>query len=176
MNKKTLIVLIVITVALVAGLAFYYSRINTVGVTPNTDDTSVVYKNTEYGFTFSLPLSWQGYSIVKSTWSGNALSDTAAPSGPKLLIRNPKWTPAAPYEDLPVLVFTIAQWNAYLAEKFSVSAAPILASELARNNVYVFVLPPRWDFDYSLDFKEAQDIIAGKPLRAFDIESVNRIR
>jgi hypothetical protein len=130
--------------------------------------SSIVYKTTDYGFYFSLPANWQGYSIIKDTWEGIMLTNTPVQSGPKLLIRNPKWTAALPYEDLPILIFTIPQWNAYIAESFSISAAPINASELSRNNTYVFALPPRWDFDYSLDFKEAQDIIAGNPLKAFN--------
>ncbi len=170
MNNKSLIAGVVIVIALALGFYFFYSSRSDKPVVinePNT--TSITYKNTEYGFNFSLPANWQGYSVVEGTWNGNPLTNTTAQSGPKLLIRNPKWTQAAPYEDLPILVFTISQWNSYLAENFAVSAAPILASELARNNKYVFALPPRWDFDYSLDVKEAQDIIASKPLHPFDL-------
>ena len=141
----------------------------------NTDISTVavrepiVYNNTDYGFNFSLPDNWQGYLIMNDTWSGTALTTSTAQSGPKLLIRNPKWTAADPYEDLPILVFTIAQWESYQKEDFSIGAAPIPASELARNNKYVFALPARWDFDYSLDFKEAQEIIASNALRAYNI-------
>jgi hypothetical protein len=137
--------------------------------TTHPNSTAVIYKNSDYGFTFSLPATWQGYTIVKSTWQGTALTSAAAPSGPKLIVRNPNWTTSAHYEDIPILVFTIAQWNSYRAENFAVSAAPIQASELARNNTYVFALPPRWDFDYSQGYKEAEDIVAGKPLRAFNL-------
>jgi hypothetical protein len=176
MNNKTLIIWLVIVIIIVgAGLYIYSSRNNAVVdnnggvVATSTNDTSITYNNTDYGFTFSLPADWQGYSIVKSTWQGSPLTGATAPNGPKLLIRNPNWVAAAPYEDIPILVFTIAQWNAYLAENFSVSAAPIQASELARNNTYVFALPPRWDFDYSLGYKEADDIVAGNPLHAFNL-------
>ena len=170
MNQKTLIPLAIIIVALGAILYLFYSPSkDTPMVTIDPSTTSVTYKNTDYGFDFSLPINWQGYSIVKDTWKGNMLKGTVAQSGPKLLIRNPKWTTSAPYEDLPILVFTIPQWNAYLAEDFSISAAPIQASELARNNKYGFALPPRWDFDYSLNYKEAQDIIVSKPLHPFNV-------
>lgn len=172
MNKNTLIAIIgILAIALGTGLYFIYSSPNEVVSTiDEPSDTSIVYKNTDYGFTFSLPANWTGYSIVKDTWKGYPLTkDVVASSGPKLLIRNPKWTTAAPYEDLPILVFTISQWQAYLAEDFSVSAAPILASELARNNTYVFALPPRWNFDASIGYEEALDIMAKSPLRAFDL-------
>ena len=134
-----------------------------------TTATANVYKNSAYGFTFTLPASWQGYSVVSQTWKGTVIkTNTIEQNGAKFIIRNPKWTTGAPYEDLPILVFTTAQWNSYTAEDFSISAAPVKATELARNNKYVFALPPRWDFDYSLDYKEAQDIIAGSPLQAFN--------
>ncbi len=172
MNKNTSIIVAIIIITLGIGLAWYYYRNNTgVTVTPNTNNTSVVYTNTQYGFTFDLPDNWKGYSVVENTWTGTALTRTVAPSGPKISIRNPKWTASAPYEDLPVLVFTLSQWNAYGAEEFSVSAAPIQASELARNNMYVFALPPRWDFDYSLEYTQAKDIFKGNPLHTFTIEN-----
>lgn len=170
MDKKTLIAGLIVVIAAVGFYFVYSSRSNTPVVINNPNDTSITYKNTEYGFNFSLPVNWQGYSVVSGTWQGTPLTNTLAQSGPKLLIRNPKWTAAAPYEDLPILVFTISQWDSYRAENFTVSAAPIQASELARNNKYVFALPPRWDFDYSLDVKEAQDIFAGKPITAFNLE------
>ncbi len=170
MNKKTLIASAIIIVALGAGLfIMYYYPDDALVTIPSHNNTSITYKNTDYGFNFSLPTSWQGYTVVKNTWVGNALKNTPAPSGPKLLIRHPSWKANAPHEDLPILVFTISQWNSYIAEDFAVSAAPILANELARNNKYVFALPPRWDFDYSLGFKEAQDIIAGDPIDTFNL-------
>lgn len=173
MNKNKII--IASFVLIIIGLLtyqFYFKKNNIPPVaSPEVSLISpIVYKNTDYGFNFSLPANWQGYSIIKNTWEGNALTESPAPSGPKLLIRNPKWTEALPYEDLPILIFTTQQWNEYLAENFSVGAAPIKASELSRNNKYVFAIPARWDFDYSLDFKEAQSIIAGNPLQAFNLE------
>jgi hypothetical protein len=172
MNKKTITWLVVLVLLIIGGVAFavYYA-----GKSPDNGATSsaeeLIYKNTDYGFTFSLPNNWQGYSVIQDTWQGTALTSAVAPTGPKLIIRNPKWTEAAHYEDIPILVFTIVEWNSYTAEDFSVSAAPIQASELARNSTYVFALPPRWDFDYSLGYEEAENIIAGKPLQAFDNEA-----
>ena len=135
-----------------------------------TATSSVVYKNTQYGFTFNFPNDWNGYSIVSNTWNGNPLnSATGVQNGPKLLLRNPNWTSANHYEDIPVLVFTLDQWNSYVAGNFAVSAAPIAASELGRNDKYVFALPPRWDFDYSTGYQEADTIIQSNPLHTFNI-------
>ena len=167
--KNNKIILVVLIVVIVSGFGVYlFHSKNKIVLPVNNEVTSlvssVVYNNTDYGFTFSLPQDWNGYTIIKNTWQGNPLNTKTIETGPKLLIRNPKWTTTLPYEDIPILVFTIPQWNSYLAENFSIGAAPIQASELARNNTYVFALPARWDFDYSLGFEEAQNIIAGKPL------------
>lgn len=186
-NKKTLILLAVIIIALAVVSYFFYTPNNDVPIVdvPNSNNgntnnatstvssTTIVYRNSDYGFNFTLPISWTGYTVVNNKWIGNSAVVTTATNtqtGPKLLIRHPKWTAAAPYEDIPVLVFTIAQWNMYRAEGFNISAAPMQASELGRNNKYVFALPPRWDFDYSINFKDAEDIIASKPLRVFNVQ------
>ena len=139
---------------------------------PTASSTAVVYSNTDFGFTFSLPQNWEGYSIVEKTWEGNPLTSTeSTQTGVTLLIRNPKWTAALPYEDIPVMVFTLAQWDSYIAEDFSVSAAPILASELGRNNLYVFALPPRWNFDYREGYEEAERIVQSNALKAFNVQT-----
>ena len=176
MNKNKIITLVLIIITVLGFVAYLmYSKNQSMPSTTEptpTVKTSLLYSNADFGFTFALPESWKGYLIINNTWESNSLKDTGnKQTGPKLLIRNPKWTQAVRYEDIPVLVFTIAQWNSYKAESFSVSAAPILASELGRNNVYVFALPPRWDFDYSEGYQEAQNIIKSNPLKVFDIQN-----
>ena len=170
MNKKILIIGVVVLIALTVGLYFFFStRSDNAVVTNEPNVTSITYKNTDYGFNFTLPESWQGYTVINETWNGNPLTNTPAQTGPKLIIRNPKWTASAPYEDLPILVFTTAQWNSYTKEDFAVSAAPIPATELAHNSTYVFALPPRWNFDDNLGYKEAENIFAGNPISTFNI-------
>jgi len=181
MNKNKIIIASLILIIIIGFLVYIFPSKNIPSVDQSvapiipavvSDASPIVYKNTEYGFNFSLPANWQGYSIIKNTWQGNALTKSPAPSGPKLLIRNPKWTETLHYEDLPILVFTTQQWNSYIAEDFSIGAAPFKASELAHNNKYVFALPARWDFDYSLDFKEAEDIFASNPIQVFNLEVI----
>ena len=158
---------------------FYFKNKSALLITPPvpTASSPVVYNNPEYGFNFSLPEDWQGYSIVQDVWQGNSLTNTPSnETGPKLLIRNPKWTSALHTEDIPILIFTLTEWNAYTAEDFAVSAAPIQASELARNNAYVFALPPRWDFDYSQGYEEAENILKSNPLQTFDISLVSILK
>lgn len=128
--------------------------------------THVVYRNADYGFCFDLPATWAGYKVVEEKWEGDAASGRVSASGPRLLFRSPRWTEADPREDIPILVFTTAQWKLVEEEKLIVSAAPIGPSEIARNSRYVFALPPRWNFDLRPGFDEANRILAGKALHA----------
>jgi hypothetical protein len=130
---------------------------------------SIEYKNAQYGFCFSLPKSWKGYSIVTDRWKGNPISDApqgdeASPTGPIISIRHPQWTSADPRQDIPIMVFTIARWNALEKDKFSVSAAPIGPGELGRNRKYVFALPPRFDWAFPTGYEEVEQIVASKSL------------
>jgi len=110
---------------------------------------TIEYRNREYGFCFVLPESWKGYQVLWSEWQGSVLTTNGDVArvlrGPRLQIRHPKWTQANPHEDMPIMIFTIAQWN----ESPNVSAAPFDPMELGRNRKYVFAVPPRWDYDFS---------------------------
>lgn len=181
-NKTITTFLIIVIIILATIIYFQYFRNKDVPViteptststditaTTSTSNTSVIYTNNDFGFTFSLPDSWKEFSVVKTSWEGNPVAATGTKrSGPKLLIRNPAWTSKVPYEDIPVLVFTLADWQSYIAGDYAVSAAPIAATELGRNNQFVFALPPRWDFDYSTGYTEAEKIVESKPLKTFD--------
>ncbi len=129
---------------------------------------SVEYKNAQYGFCFSLPKSWKGYSIVTDQWKGldqnGPHGAETVTTGPMISIRHPQWTSADPRQDIPIMVFTIAQWNALDKDEFIVSAAPIGPGELGRNRKYVFALPPRFDYAFPTGFEEVEQIVASKPL------------
>ncbi len=175
--KNTKIILIVFIALILVGLIGYLFRSKNqnngnVNEPVATSTTAVTYTNNDFGFNFSLSNSWKGYSVLNNTWEGNPLTTTTTKqTGTKLIIRNPKWTSSLPYEDIPIMVFTVAQWNSYIDGNFSVSAAPVSATELGRNNLYVFALPPRWDFDFSEGYVEAQNIIKSNPLKAFNKEN-----
>lgn len=128
---------------------------------------TIEYKNSEYGFTFKLPASWKGYKILWSEWRGTVIGSNGSVDhtlrGPKLVIRNPKWTQEDPWEDMPILIYTIAQWN----EGPVVSAAPIDSWELGRNKKYVFAVPPRWDYDFAKGYEEAEKILTAASLHTF---------
>jgi len=133
----------------------------------SSGESSVVYQNDQYGFTFTLPGDWSGYSIVTDKWEGSAVengSEKTVETGPKLSIRDPRWTEAKKRQDIPILIFTLDQWNDLQQEKFHIGAAPIGPSELGRNNKYVLALPARYNFAYDEGYEEVESILAGKPL------------
>jgi hypothetical protein len=133
---------------------------------------SVVYTNKEYGFRFSLPESWKGYSILTSEWTGEVYDEdgTRSPNderGPELTIRHPLWNKANPREDIPLMIFTAAQWVLIERENLSVSAAPVGPEDIGRNAKYVFALPPRYLNDDATGSDEVLEIMKGQPLHAF---------
>src|SRR6185369_6547481 len=144
--------------------------VGTGGNTTTSTDT-IEYKNTQYGFSVTLPKSWTGYTIVSSTWDGSSLDSKGqnyvSEHGPLVSIRHPLWTAANPRQDIPVMVFTLKQWNDMQADQFHIGAAPINPSELGRNATYVFALPARYNFSYLTGFEEVDQIIQGKNLHAF---------
>lgn len=130
----------------------------------------IEYKNTQYGFSFSLPLTWYGYTIVEDSWVGDVSDtkgDVVVEKGPIILIRHPKWTSATPRQDIPIMIFIIEQWNELQQEKFHIGAAPIGPIELRRNSKYVFALPARYNFAFLPGFEEVEEILENNPLKAF---------
>ena len=134
-----------------------------VAVIVNSD---ILYTNTQYGFSFTLPNDWKGYTIIEENWQGTPLVSTStAYSGPEILIRNPSWTQKDPMLDIPIMVFAIDQWDDLKSEKFHIGAAPINPSELGRNSKYVFALPARYNFSYLKGWDEVDKIIQSKALK-----------
>ncbi len=164
MRKKSIakIILGVSFIALLAAAGTYFSVTKKLGLE---------YRNTDYGFSVALPETWRGYSVTIDKWTGNAandqLGDVAFTDGPVVSIHNPKWTAEVPYQDIPVMVFTLAQWNSLQQDKFHIGAAPINPSELGRNTKYVFALPARYNFAFPPGYEEVDQIIQSKPLTAF---------
>ncbi len=132
---------------------------------------TIKYRDRKYGFSFTLPESWEGYRVLWSEWHGSVLATNGGVAhvlrGPQLRIRHPKWTQQNPREDMPIMIFTIAQWN----EGPIVSAAPFGPSEIGRNRKYVFAVPPRWDYDFADGWEEAQTILTADSLHTFAPEN-----
>lgn len=133
--------------------------------TPET----VVYQNDQYGFTFALPDSWTGYTIVETQWEGISQGDGDPITGPEILIRHPAWTEAAKREDIPIMVITLDQWDQLQSDAYHIGAAPIEPTELGRNNEYVFALPARYNYDFLEGYEEVDEILQGNPLQGVDV-------
>lgn len=137
---------------------------------PNADHEPVIYENADYGFRFSLPDSWKGYTIVTEQWEGLSLAGSEAgkvvETGTKLSIRSPEWTSEKPRQDIPILIFTLSQWEALDQENgFHIGAAPMGPSELGRNAGYVFALPARYNFAFPEGYEEVETILNDHPLQ-----------
>lgn len=142
------------------------------GVTTLPPESSTIsYTNSEYGFELTLPKSWQGYTTVVDTWKGLTISESqgevVAEQGTQISLRHPLWTTAEPRQDIPIMVFTLGQWQALQQEKFHIGAAPIGPSELGRNARYAFALPARYNFTFPTGYEEVDAILQGKPLHTF---------
>ena len=46
-----------------------------------TNQTEILYENTEYGFTFTLPTSWDHYQIVSDSWEGISIDQQQIENG-----------------------------------------------------------------------------------------------
>ena len=129
----------------------------------------IIYKSDQYGFEFLLPDSWKGYTIIDDTWEGFAAGETKSQkiieTGPLISIRHPKWSSEEPRQDIPIMVFTLSQWDSLRKEQFHIGAAPIGPSEIDKNSKYVFALPARYNFSFPEGYQEVEDILNNKPLK-----------
>ncbi|AGL01885.1 hypothetical protein [Desulfoscipio gibsoniae] len=133
---------------------------------------SIAYRNTQYGFSFSLPESWKGYSIVTDKWEGSAPESPqgvkTVETGPMISIRHPQWTTQNQRQDIPIMIFTLTQWNSLQQGKFHIGAAPMGPNELGRNTRHVFALPARYNYAFPTGFKEVENILESNPLQTND--------
>ncbi len=132
---------------------------------PTDKPEAVIYKNTQYGFNFPLPDSWKGFKIVTGKWEGTGKVNEA---GPLISIRHPKWTEKTPRQDIPIMVFTLAQWDALQKGDFHIGAAPMNPSELGRNIGYVFALPARYNYAFPAGYEEVEEILKNNPIQTID--------
>jgi hypothetical protein len=141
-------------------------------VVPVNVNSTIIYENTQYGFRFTLPMSWKGYSIVNGKWDGVALigpkSGKVIETGKIIYIRHPQWTAKVLRQDIPIMIFTLGQWKSLQKEEFSVGAAPIPPSELGRNSRYVFALPARYNYAFPKGYQEVENILKGNPLQPIE--------
>lgn len=129
-----------------------------------SSNASLRYRDPRSGFTFSLPASWQGYSVMTQPWEGQTYSPAtdslvAAERGPMIVLRHPQWKTGDPCQDIPVLVFTREQWAAYRQGRFEVGAGGF-QFEIGHNLKFVFTISTRYNADDSVPgWQEADQIV-----------------
>lgn len=125
---------------------------------------AVLYKNTKYGFTFSLPEGWKGYSVVTEQWEASDAQKGSVERGPVVYIRPPGWTKENPRQDIPIMVFTLTQWESVEHGDYFVGGAAIAPGELGRNRKYAFAISRRVEDSEAPGAKEVNEILQQHPL------------
>lgn len=171
MRKKILLTSLAIILAATGALGYVWLARKRAGGNvppPSQVETPTEYINNQYGFSFSLPQDWKGYSVVPSSWEGDAIGphgDVPLEHGPLISIRNPNWTAQNPYQDIPIMIFTLNQWNEMLRDVFHIGAAPVNPTRLGFNATYVFALPARYNYAFPTGYQEVETILQNNPLQ-----------
>ena len=104
------------------------------------------YHDAKTGFTFYLPETWRGYSVLHEEWQGTtyvpAKDETVTVArGPVIVFRHPKWTAGKPYQDMTIVVYTRSQWDGEKQGTFSCTYfAGGTMVELWHNHNYVLAM------------------------------------
>jgi hypothetical protein len=132
--------------------------------TPPASD-AIEYRNTRFGFVFSLPQGWKGYTIVTEQWEASDAQKGSVESGPVVCIRHPDWTKESPRQDIPIMVFTLGQWDSAEKGNLYVGGVAISPGELGRNRKYAFAVSRRVEDSDVAGAKEVNGILQHSPLR-----------
>ena len=123
------------------------------------------YHNAQYDLTFFLPASWRDYSVSVQQLDDERYSPTEGRQilvghTPMITLRHPRWQASTPYQDIPVLAFTRAQWDALHHGKLwpSLFAGGVMV-ELWHNRGFVFAMSNRYNWGELTGAKEAADIV-----------------
>jgi len=133
---------------------------------------NVEHRNNQYGFCLRLPQDWEGYSVLLDEWHGTGQTPEGGYAevarGPLITIRHPKWAPPNSRQDIPIMVFTLAQWRSvsFPLREFWVSNTPVPPSELGHNRKYVFALDPRYNYALPEGWEEVDRIVRSRSLHA----------
>ena len=125
---------------------------------------TITYVNREFGFRFTLPRSWRGYTacIEKHELAGDEAKAHGVSASFRILrISHFLGNAQYPREDIPILIFTPRQWKLVRDQIIPFGAAPFPPYELDHNARYVFALPARFDLE------EVVRVIHDKPPHAF---------
>jgi hypothetical protein len=79
-------------------------------------------------------------------------------------IRHPDWSKENPRQDIPIMVFTLTQWESVEHGDFFISGAAIVPEELGRNRKYAFAVSRRVEESDAVGAKEVNEILQRHPL------------
>jgi len=173
MKPKLILCLALVLSGGLFGCSTAVTNVNTSA--PNRlSDLPIRYHNSRYDFTFFLPTSWQGYSVLIQQWEGQTYSAAVdrlvvTGHGSMIVLRHPQWKASDPYQDIPILVFTRSQWDALHQGKFFPSLyAGGTMDEMWHNRKYVFAISSRYNWGELKGWAEAGEIVeqnraAGRP-------------
>lgn len=148
------------------------SQLNNAATQIDAVEQGEVYKNIDYGFEVTLPSSWKGYEIIMDKWQGADVRDSKIQeTGPEITITHPQQKTTG--QHMPIMIFTLQQWDLISAGKISVSAAPFAPQELGRSDNYVFALEPGYEHYFNTD--EAREE-APKIISTFKTFKINNSR
>ena len=125
---------------------------------------AILYKNTKFGFTFSLPEGWKGYTVATEQWEATDTQKGVVERGPIVYIRPPDWTKENPRQDIPIMIFTLSQWESVEHGDFFIGGAAIVPGELGRNRKYAFAVSRRVEDSDAPGAKEVNEILEHDPL------------
>ena len=138
----------------------------TTKITSQPSGLPPLYHNAQYGLTFFLPVSWRGYSVSveqfeDTTYSAAEDKQIVVGHTPMITLRHPQWQNSELYQDIPILVFTRAQWDALHHGKLWPSAfAGGVMEELWHNQRFVFAMSSRYNAaDAVRGWKEVAEIV-----------------
>jgi hypothetical protein len=104
------------------------------------------YHDTKTGFTFYLPETWRGYSVLHNEWLGQTYvpandENITVTRGPVFVLRHPHWTASKMYQDMTLVVYTRSQWDGEKQGTFSCTYfAGGTMVELWHNHNYVLAM------------------------------------
>jgi hypothetical protein len=126
----------------------------------------VRYHSARYELTFYLPPSWRGYSVSIQQIDDERYSSAEdrliiVGHTPMITLRHPQSQVDAPYQDIPILVFTPVQWEAlHRGELWPSIFAGGVMDELWHNQRFVFAMSSRYNAaDEVSGWKEVADIV-----------------
>ena len=150
----------------VCGMALLATSCHSLKTASQPSGLPLRYRNAQYDLTFFLPASWRGYSVLVQQLDDERYSfaeDRQIIVGhtPMITLRHPQRQDSAPYQDIPILVFSRSQWDAlHHGELWPSLFAGGTMGELWRNQGFVFAMSSRYNATNEVSgWKEVAEII-----------------